>query len=91
MVLTLTRRFGGTQRLSAQKPVTGWRLTAIAVGTTVKEARWCAERVANLEATRVLLGGYDLSPLMFESANAPEPDDGWYSAASSWTFSTVPA
>lgn len=91
VLVSLTRRFGGNARISSHKTVAGWRLTATAVALTVDEARWAAERVAQLEFSRIVAAGYDLSPLMFETANAPEADKGWYSGATSWTFTTTPA
>ena len=91
VVVSLTRRFGGVSRVTTEKAVSGWRLTATAVGTTVDEARWCAERVASLEYSRIAATDYSLSPLMFETADAPRPDDGLYSAPSTWTFTTTPA
>lgn len=90
VLVTITRRFGGNPRVSAHKTVTGWRLTTTVVGTTVDEARWAFSRIAQLEYVRLTATGSDLSPLMFESANAPEPDDGMFSAMSSWTFTSTP-
>lgn len=89
VLVSLSRRFGGNPRVSAHKTVSGWRLTTTAVGTTVDEARWAAEKVARLEFARITATGYDLSPLMFEVENAPEPDDGFYSGATSWTFTST--
>lgn len=91
VVISLTRRVGGDYRLSGGNLALGWRAVTTCVGLTVDEARWAQERVGRIEDRRLSLTGYASTLVRLESDTAPEQDDGRYSAATSWTFVTVPA
>lgn len=91
VVVSLTRRVGGDYRLSGDKLALGWRAVTTCVGLTVDECRWAQEHVGAVEDRRLALTGYDCTQVRLESDTAPEPDNGRYSAATSWTFVTTPA
>lgn len=84
--VAVARRFGGDPRLSGTVAGTGWRFVARCVGVDVGAARAAMEDVAALEGTRIVVDGATSQPIRFESAQAPEPDDGWFSGQSTWTY-----
>lgn len=94
-VLAVERRVNGASlRQSANVGITGWRITAGAVGRTPQECRWVMDRAAQAfheQPLTLLVAGIDdpvTSPLMFETDRAPERDDeGRYFGSSVWTCS----
>jgi hypothetical protein len=86
VLITATRRFGGEPRNHGKRPMSGWRLTTLAVGRTMDEARWAREKVHTLAETRNATLGSTL--LLFESENPIEADDDRYSGVTVWTYAT---
>jgi hypothetical protein len=94
-LLTVERRVNGAAlRQSANIGLTGWRITAGAVGRTPDECRWVMDRAAQAfheQTLTLLVSGADdavTTPLQFETDRAPERDDeGRYFGSSSWTCS----
>lgn len=86
-LITVTRRFGGEPRNDGRRPLTGWRLTTLAVGRSVDEARIARDWLhAALNEKRI--PALSTSLVEFESENPIEPDDGRYSGVTVWTYST---
>lgn len=87
VLLYVSRRYGGTRRMSGGQTIKGWRLVTRVVGGTVDEARWALERVtARLEDQRVVIAGRATDLIRFETAEDIGPDDGAYSGAATWTY-----
>lgn len=89
-LLTVERRYNPLVR-STKAGSAGWRATVRVVGRTVDEARWASLAVtAALNESRLEIltdaGPRYTSSIQFESEQSPEPDDGRYSALSSWTY-----
>lgn len=84
---TVSRRFGGESRLSAQKGTTGWRVTTRAVAQTVSNARLLAQKATQaLEDVSLTVDGKSTTPIQFETEDPIGPDDGWYSGLVTWTY-----
>ena len=88
VALTVSRRFGGEPRNTGRKPITGWRLTTLAVGRTEDECRWAREKVAGAlnELRNATLGS---SLVAFESENQIEKDGDRYAGLTVWTYTTL--
>lgn len=87
VLVTVSRRFGGVARNSGRRPLQGWRLTTLAVGKTVDEARWAREKVFTaLNETRNATLGTTL--VEFETETPIERDGDRYSGLTSWTYVT---
>lgn len=85
--VTVSRRFGGEPRGCGRRPIVGWRLTTLAVGRTVDEARQARDWIhAALNEQRIASLGTSLIEL--ESETAIQSDDGRYSGVTNWTYST---
>ncbi len=87
VILDVERR--AIENLWALTPsgVAGWRVSLVSVGKTVREAQWLQTRCSDALDEQVLtVTGADTTPLSFESDTSPAPDDGWYSATSTYTF-----
>lgn len=87
--ITLARRFGGQQRVSAGIALTGYRLTIAAVSqSTVSAARADLEkcRVA-LEFKRLTVGGEKTTPIQFETNDDADYGAGWFAEYMAFTFS----
>lgn len=84
VLITLTKRFGGGPYMSGTRGLQGWRLTTLAVGGTTDEARWMRERVARLQDKS--LPALSSTPLVLESENPIEADDGKQSGITVWTY-----
>lgn len=87
-LVTVERRSAPMLRARAFAGRSSWRVTVLAVGRSVDEARWVLARVDGaLDETRVTVGGFTSSPLAHELSSAPAPDDGRYSASTQYTYS----
>ena len=86
--VTLSRRFGGTQRLSSQIATGGYRLTVRAVSqTTISSVRGDLEKCrAALEFKRLDVGGFTTTPIQFETEDPAASDEGWFSGLLVFTF-----
>jgi hypothetical protein len=86
--VTVSRRFGGQQRNTAQATTQGWRITTRSVSSvSVFNARKNAETVrAALEFARLSVGGSTTTPVQFETAETVGDDDGWWSGLTTWTY-----
>lgn len=86
-LLSLERRSNAQTRASARTSRTGWRFTIRVVGSTPNEARWAlAKAAAAVNEVRLAVGDATTTPIQFERDQAPELDEGHFSALSSWTF-----
>ena len=86
-LLSVERRGNPQVRASARTTRTGWRFTVRVVGRTVNEARWALAKVAAAVNENQLNVGTDTTtPIQFERDQAPELDEGRYTALSSWTL-----
>ena len=87
--VTVSRRYGGTDRNDSTTGRVGWRITTRAVATTVSNAREMRNRtVAALLYKRVTVGGELTTPIQFESEDPIAPDDGMFSGLCTWTYVT---
>lgn len=87
VALSVERRAGAPLRFSAATGRTGWRIAARCVGRTVDECRWAMFHVAQALNEKLLtIGGETTTPIQFESDQAPEWDDGRYSALALYTY-----
>jgi hypothetical protein len=86
--VTVSRRFGGEQRSVASSTRGGWRVTTRSVSSvSVSNARKNAETVrAALESARLTVSSKKSTPVQFETADPIEPDDGWWSGLTAWTY-----
>ena len=85
--VTVTRRFGGVQRNSAQTGTQSYRITTRAVAKTVSNAREMRKRTqAALNEARLTIGGRTSTPIQFETEDVIGPDDGYYSGLTAWTY-----
>lgn len=85
-LLSVERTPGSERRMSGQHNVSGWRIVVRVVGTTVNETRWALNKVAvALNETTLNVGTRSTTPIQFERDQAPELDEGRFSALSSWT------
>lgn len=86
-LVTVTRRSGDDFRFSYGRQLVGYRLTTLAVGRTVDEARWVRARVSDTLSDRaVTIGDVPTTPLRFEVENPIEFDDNRYSGMTTWTY-----
>ena len=86
-LLAVERRGNPQVRASARTTRTGWRFTVRVVGRTVNEARWALAKVAGAVNEAILVvGDEQTTPIQFERDQAPELDEGRYTALSSWTL-----
>lgn len=90
VVVSVSRRFGGNQRATSTRTLTGWRLTTTCVAPTVDGARWATERVATLENSRLTVADLSLSPILFESSNPPARDNNFFTGVTFWTTVSTP-
>jgi hypothetical protein len=87
VLVTVQRRFNGNRRLTAQAGLTGWRISARAVGRTIDEVRWAMFKVATaLNEERLTISGSTTTPIQFETDQAPESDDGRFSGLALYTY-----
>lgn len=86
--VSVTRRYGSPARSSGSTGGSGigWRIVARSVGRTVDEARFAMEDVADIENQHLIVDGKWSTPIRFESSTPPEPDGGWFSGQSTWTY-----
>lgn len=85
-LLSIERTPSSVRRMSAQRNVSGWRFTVRVVGRTVNEARWALAKVAvAVNEVTLIADGRQSTPIQHERDQAPELDEGRFSALSSWT------
>jgi hypothetical protein len=86
-LVSVDRRFIPARRTTAQAGRSSWRVTVRSVGRTADECRWAATKVAEaLDEALLTVGGYGSTRLLHESSSDAEPDDGVFSALSSYTY-----
>lgn len=86
-LLTVSKRFGNDFRVSGGRARQGYRLTTLAVGRTVDEARWVRDRVAEAIADRTFtLDGKQTTFVRLETEESIEFDDGRYSGLTAWVY-----
>ena len=86
-VISVTRRFADDFRFSYARNLVGYRLTTLAVGTTVDSTRWVRDRIsAALTDTPLDLNGQPTTPVRFELENPIAWDDGRYSGMTTWIY-----
>lgn len=87
VAVSVERRAGAPLRATASTGRTGWRVGARCVGRTVDECRWALFKVAEaLNEQRLTIDGAQTTPIQFEADQAPEWDDGRYSALALYTY-----
>lgn len=90
VLISLSRRFGGQSRLDGTTALGGWRLTTLAVGHTIDEARFIRDASARaLSNARLTVTGLLSTPVTFETEQPLVPDDGWYSGLTAWTYALL--
>lgn len=88
VAVSLERRYNPNLRITAQAGATGWRIAVRAVGPTVDEVRWALLKVATaLNEKRLTINGTPTTPIQFETDQAPERDEGVYTAVAFYTYS----
>lgn len=86
-LVTVSKRFGAPIYMCGGKAQHGYRLTTLAVGRTIDEARWVRDRIADaLEDKPLTIDGDTTTRVRLESEQPIEPDDGRYSGLTSWTY-----
>lgn len=86
-VLVAVERRASPVLRSARAGNVGWRLVVTALGRTVSESAWAAEKVAlALNEQRLTVGGAETTRIQFESATAPRYDDGRFAANLFYTY-----
>ena len=74
-------------RRSGSESVKAYRITTRVVGDTISNVRETQRRVdLALLDRQVAIEGRDTSPITRETQDQPEPDEGLYSALTTWTF-----
>lgn len=87
--VTVSRRYGGTERNDSTTGRVGWRITTRAVATTVSNAREMRNRaVTALLYRRLTVDGVQTTPIQFESEDPIASDDGMFSGLCTWTYVT---
>jgi hypothetical protein len=86
-LVTVTKRAGAPVYMCGGKATTGYRLTTLAVGRTVDEARWVRDIIAaTIEDQALDVAGTPSTRVRLESEQPIEPDDGRYSGLTTWTY-----
>lgn len=78
------RPIRGNQRHDGSPSFKGYRLTARFVAQSITNARLLEQKTT--EALDFIALGPDVTPVEFETATSIDPDDGWFSGVTSWTF-----
>lgn len=87
VVLSVERRAGSPLRGTGRTGTSGWRIALRGVGRTVDESRFALLRAAEaLDGARLTVSGEKSTPVLFETDQAPEYDDGRWSGSSVWTY-----
>lgn len=87
VLVTVSRRYAEPAYASGLRGTTPVRLTTLAVGRTVDEARWARQRVAAVvDESQTTVDGLVTTPVQFETETPIEPDDGRYSGLTAWTY-----
>lgn len=87
VAFTVERRANPLVRNPGRTGSVGWRVALRSVGRTVDECRWAQDRVGfALNEERLPVEGRYSSRLQFESGQAPELDEGRYSALDIYTY-----
>lgn len=86
--LTLTRRFGGSLKLGAATGVVGYRFTIAAVSNTAMDnvRNSLEECRADLEFSRLTVGGKRSTPIQFETEDEADYGKGWFSQYAAYTY-----
>lgn len=79
------RLVSGNRRGDGSKSFKGYRLTTRVVALTITNARLLEQKVT--EALDFVALGSDVTPVEYETSTSVDPDDGWFSGVTSWTFS----
>ena len=87
--VSLVRRFGGEQRMSARSTATGYRvLVRVVSKASVSNARVMREKSRQaLEYARLSVASRVTTPVQFEGGEPVGPDDGWFSGLDTYTYS----
>lgn len=87
VLITVERRTGALTRAGAYAKASGWRVTARAVGRSISECRWTLAKISTaLDEQRLTIGGNTTTPIQYESGQAPELDEGRFSALDVYTY-----
>lgn len=86
-LITLSQRAGETSRASGQRLQVGYRLTLLAVGRSIDEARWVRDQAHDALTDRgFIVAGRPTSLLRVETEVPIEPDEGRFSGFTAWTY-----
>lgn len=86
--MTLVRRYGGVQKVSARISTTGYRFTIAAVSqVSVDNVRNSLEKCrAELEFSRLVVAGERSTPIQFETQDDADYGSGWFSQYMAMTY-----
>lgn len=85
--VSVTRRFGGNDRLTSQSGVEGWRISTVAAANNVTNARNIRAKIHQaLEGVSLTVGGEQTTPIKLEGADQIAPDGTHHSGLSTWTY-----
>lgn len=87
--VTVTRRFGGTQRASGVREGVLWRVTTRQVARRLANAQTLRAKSAAMENVSLDVAGMTSTPVEFETSEPIGPDDGFFSGLESWTFALI--
>lgn len=91
--VSVSRRYGATGRACGWQATVGWRILTRAVSRTYADnaRRLTAQTRAALEYAVLAATGaeaFESTPVQFETAEEVGPDDGWWSAVTTYTTQT---
>lgn len=87
IAIAVERRPVISSRLVQQASRSGWRVSARYVARTVNNARLAALAVTTaLGEQRLSIDGHTSTPVQLESTTLIQPDAGWFSGLSVWTY-----
>lgn len=87
VALSIERRFVTPSGMVRMPSLSGWRISAHHVASTVNNASLVGLAVANaLDGQRLVIDGYTSTPVLLELTNAVAPDSGMFSGLSQWTY-----
>lgn len=86
--VSISRRFGGERRASAQKGRIGWRLTVRAIADRVSDALLLHDQAQEALEGLFLSINDKATPVEFETEEPVGPDDRSFSGLTSYTYTS---
>lgn len=84
ILVSVTRRYVADRQASGEVTIPGGRVVTRYVAKTIGNLYVLRQRVTEALEDVILPGG--VGPFVFETSDPPGPDDGWISAADTWTY-----